>query len=518
MNAQVELFELETAEVVEPVAESKFGLEQLNFVEVLVDQYERQVVALDDHIAAIRNIDSISKYVMETMGAKFAPALEVERLKHLLKVNFWNTVYQRSNISMFLDAEKREEWRYKLHVEKDNKAELPDFTIDNVTATVKAWYADRENMFMDRVDLVFRSLSKSHVTNQPEGFSKKMIFSGGCEMSFSCGMNIKWQTEEKLYDLECIICMLTNRPMPSRSSIYRRHNLALGRKHSFLGDAYQIQVFKSGTIHIWVHESLAIELNTWLAKKYPASIPSKHRVKTKAIKEYQYNYDALTTSEENLMERIIQGYSVSFCNKDDVERFLKFTGCKLEDLDRGNRSSRNDVVSRIALSLLRNGYPNIKDHQFYPTPDSIVLDVAEYLGGRAESAKVLEPSAGTGKLASIFNPENVTCVEVNGFFSEILMERKFADVQNMDFLKFNTSEKFDVIAMNPPYSDKRLESHLEKALTHLDAEGELVLIAPTGKLSKIEEIAQGYTVEIVKSHQNEFEDTTISTSIFSITK
>ena len=513
MNAQVELF-VEDAVPTEPVN----ALEQLNFIEILVDQYKKQKINLSESIKIISDLDSQSKRLMSVMGCVFEPSQKVEELEHLLKVDFWNTVYQRSNIRDFLDAEKRSEWGYKLHVEKSNNADLPDFTLENVTETVKGWYASRESFFMDRVDFVFRSLSKTHVTNQPEGFSKKLIFSHGCEMSFGTGYNIKWETEEKLFDLECLICILTNRPTPIRSANNSKKNLALGMKHSFLGDSYQLQVFKTGTIHIWIHPSIAIDLNIWLSKKYPSAIPSQLRTKTKTFKEYEYKYDALTADDVSVLESIISGYGVWKATNEPMNRFIKFSGCSFEDINKPAREIDKNIT-KLARLVLRNGYPNIKDHQFYPTPKSITNELAEYLGSSISTSemKILEPSAGTGNLAKLFNKEFVTCVEVNSFFVEALKNQGYSDIHNTDFLKFKSKEKFDLIVMNPPYSEKRLDQHLEKALSLLASDGELLLIAPTGKLTSIENIANDYTVNIVKNHTNEFEDTTISTSIFSIT-
>lgn len=514
MNAQVELV-LEDKEIYN----SENALEQLSFVEVLVENYQKRKIKLAETVLMLKQLDSTSKHLMEVLGAEFKPAINLEKLEHLLKVESWNTVFVRSNIVNYLDADKRAEWKSKLYVNKDNVADLPEFTLDNVTETIKGWYADRENMFMDRVDLVFRSLSKKHVTNQPEGFSKKLIFTNGCESNWSNDYNITWQTDEKLYDLECLICMLTNRPLPERSNTYRRQSLSLGMKHSFLGDSYQLQVFKSGTIHIWIQPSIALELNIWLAKKYPSAIPSQHRVKSETFKEYTYHYDCLSSCDVKFLERIISGYGTWDCHKDVIQRFVYFTGCTAEDINKPSREIDLNLI-KLARLVLRNGYPNVKDHQFYPTPKTITEDVAEYLGDRVENTdlKILEPSAGTGKLAQLFTKYQVTCVEVNSFFAESLQYLGFSNVHNTDFMKFKSDEKFDIIAMNPPYSEKRLENHLEKALTLLADEGELILIAPTGKKSKIEVIAQGYTVEEVKKHVNEFEETAISTSIFSITK
>lgn len=169
--------------------------------------------------------------------------------------------------------------------------------------------------------------------------------------------------------------------------------------------------------------------------------------------------------------------------------------------------------------VMRSGYPNIKDHQYYPTPKSIVDTIKDHLGSRIEddSINVLEPSAGSGKLAEIFQTkDNVECVEVSPFFCNILQEKGFKKVQNQDFMKFKTENRYDLIVMNPPYTKKQLEDHLSKALTHLADDGELFLVAPKGKMNAICEIAKSCHVEVLASHQGDFDDTNIETSVYLI--
>lgn len=90
------------------------------------------------------------------------------------------------------------------------------------------------------------------------------------------------------------------------------------------------------------------------------------------------------------------------------------------------------------------------------------------------------------------------------------------EITNADFLKFNTNNKYDFIVMNPPYANKRLESHLTHALTMLGENGELLIVAPTGKEKTIREIAVNKSVNIISNHENVFDDTAIHTSVYSI--
>lgn len=506
---------------VEPQQNMEHGLTQANYVEVLVGQYNKDLENLEKDISALNNLSAKTRNLLHICGTNFRDSTE-GKLKHLLNVDYWNQVYIRSNISDFLDADTKSDWHESLRVSIENKSEHPEFTVENVISTLETWYLDRDKFFADRVDSVFRALSRNHVTNTPEGFSKKMIFSSGCENSFSTGMDITYKTRDRLHDLACCIAKTLKLPNPHRLTNHSTNNLDLGVKHTFYSGFFEVQLFKNGSVHLWVHPSIALDLNLWLAKKYPMAIPTEFRTKTAKIKEFTYTNDFLTKEDFDYVELVrenrawVNGAKFS---QEVRERFAKYVGSTVEKVEeKPAEYTRFSVYSSLCNYLIRNGYPNIKDHQYYPTPNEIIVSIQDYLGDQTtnESISVLEPSAGSGNLANIFNPTVVDCVEVSTLFCEVLKAKGFVEITNKDFLKFNSNKNYDFIVMNPPYANKRLENHLQHALTMLGDNGELILVAPTGKEKTIREIALGKSVNIISKHDDVFADTRIHTSVYSI--
>lgn len=507
---------------VEPQQETQNGLSQANYVEILVENYNNDLAKIEKDISALNDLSATTRNLMNICGTQLSKTTE-GMLKHLLRVDYWNKVYIRSNIAEFLDTDKKESWRETLRVSTENKTEHPEFTVQNVLSTLESWYADRDTFFADRVDSIFRALSRTHVTNSPEGFSKKMIFSLGCENSFSTGMDLTYRTRDRLHDLACCIAKILDLPNPHPLTNHSTNNLDLGVRHSFYSGFFEIQVFKSGTLHLWVHPSIALDLNLWLAKKYPTAIPTQFRTKSAKIKEFVYTNDFLTKDDFDYVNKV-RDNTIWFDGKkfsmEVRERFAKYVGSTVEKVEeKPIERSRYSKYDALCNRLIRNGYPNIKDHQYYPTPNEIVESIQSYLGEQvvSESIKVLEPSAGSGILASVFNANVVDCVEISPLFCEVLKAKGFLEITNGDFLKFNTNKKYDFIVMNPPYANKRLESHLAHALAMLKEDGELIIIAPTGKEKNICEIALNKSVNIISSHDNAFDDTAIHTSVYSIT-
>lgn len=107
--------------------------------------------------------------------------------------------------------------------------------------------------------------------------------------------------------------------------------------------------------------------------------------------------------------------------------------------------------------------------EFYPTPEPLARKLAEDFK-LWEINTILEPSAGKGDLMHGFLKQfgsrdadrvSVFCCEIEPELCEILKSKR-CRVIGSDFLQFNTYQKFDLILMNPPFSDG--DKHLLKAL------------------------------------------------------
>lgn len=122
---------------------------------------------------------------------------------------------------------------------------------------------------------------------------------------------------------------------------------------------------------------------------------------------------------------------------------------------------------------------------FFPTPDAGVRDVMAKVAMRSETKlRVLEPSAGTGNLASAcLSNGMVDCCEIQGHLADDLRRSgKFNRVWCADFLSLTPQDTgfFDRVVMNPPFDRERDIDHVTHAMRFLKPGGQLVSIMSAG--------------------------------------
>lgn len=121
--------------------------------------------------------------------------------------------------------------------------------------------------------------------------------------------------------------------------------------------------------------------------------------------------------------------------------------------------------------------PSSPDTEFYPTPSHLAGQMAALINWR-NVRTVLEPSAGKGDLiecaikcaansAEFFHsrerlPEMFDCIEIDENLRHILTGNGYRVVHD-DFLTLNTQKHYDLILMNPPFSNG--DEHLLKAIS-----------------------------------------------------
>jgi len=114
----------------------------------------------------------------------------------------------------------------------------------------------------------------------------------------------------------------------------------------------------------------------------------------------------------------------------------------------------------------------------FPTPADLadrMVSIGDRPGG-----KWLEPSAGTGRIAQAILDAGHTpdCVELNYNAVKLLQERGFNVVHSGDFLEFHGA--YDVIIMNPPFSNLQDIDHVKHAYSLLNPGGRIVAIMSPG--------------------------------------
>ena len=152
--------------------------------------------------------------------------------------------------------------------------------------------------------------------------------------------------------------------------------------------------------------------------------------------------------------------------KDALVEFLKY---------RGGETKRDPIKeAERALVGQKVGF------DFFPTPPEVAKQMVE-MAGITDGMKVLEPSAGNGNLADAAKAAgaDVDVVEVSSALRNILELKGYNLVAN-DFETFETDEKYDVVLMNPPFSDRKDAEHIQRAWNMLKPGGKLVAIAGEG--------------------------------------
>lgn len=121
--------------------------------------------------------------------------------------------------------------------------------------------------------------------------------------------------------------------------------------------------------------------------------------------------------------------------------------------------------------------------EFYPTPDTLLDKVFEGVDWRRIET-VLEPSAGKGnicdyimKVATEYPYYNrsisIDCIEADSDLQKVLEGKEYRVIHD-DFLTFRTFKQYDLIVMNPPFSNG--SAHLLKALELAKNGGNIICI------------------------------------------
>ena len=82
-----------------------------------------------------------------------------------LKGEFWEKIMEITNVWKIMPAIRRKEWK-----EQIQNNTTPDFTEDNVRATILSLFNSSRKFIAEKIDGVFSNLSDVHVTNCPERF------------------------------------------------------------------------------------------------------------------------------------------------------------------------------------------------------------------------------------------------------------------------------------------------------------------------------------------------------------
>lgn len=560
MNAAVELTLLE--ECAEFFAPAPFDL-----IDSLVSEYNAHRAKIERLAGLMERPDAkrYTRYFVEgnlpddryTLPRKIDDLFTAKGAVAKLNAEYWSKAFNLTDVYDYMPQKRRDKWSKQIRnplgivARKVRNGDpdvmevepLPDFESDTVRGTLISLLNSRGRFFAERVDGIFQSLSRSHVTNRPEGFGKRMIVPG---VVGSFG-SIEWSMAGVISDLRCIIAKFLGREEPPHHSttpileLVRTEN---GQWFDMDGGALRIRIYNGvGTAHMEVHPEVAWRLNGVLASLYPAAIPSQFRERPKRKSKVCVELSDHMLSSAVLNE--LAGLEPALIRTGNVHHMYdrdRMTLCTARIADKHIAAQVGDVLTAIggvqegshwrfsfrpgpvvAEVLCTGSVPDQKTHQFYTTPTELAAQaVALAMEGAEATDTWLEPSAGTGGLVDELSrnvpKEQVTLVEVSELHCKVLESKGYPNLTQGDFLEYAVEcpETFDRILMNPPFSQGRWQAHVEAAARLLKPNGRIIAILPASAKGKtlIESCSHVYSDVLA----NQFAGTSVNVVIVTIEK
>lgn len=477
-----------------------------------------------------------------------------------LTATYWNKALKLTGLDEEMPQERRSQWWRSLNAWRNPRykkgespeLDMPEFSLDNLRATIQSLISRRAEFLAERVDGIFRALSQRHVTNTPEAFQKRMILNG----VFDKFGFLDYQREGYIHDLRLVIAKFMGRDEPSHVSSKQLLMLAKAKSGEWVevdGGSLRIRAYKVGTAHLEIHPDMAIRLNGILSFLYPAAIPEstytrkKRTLNAKNFKEKPLfdkvlpsqvcnflinmeRYYILTPStdlrkkyNQNYIENTLGFYRHHDTSKhllDEVSKVLIALGGTLYTCEKNSRNqywkfdyNPDLIIKEVALS---GCIPDMKSYQFYPTPQPVSEQLIDWLQIQP-SDSCLEPQAGQGGIADLLPKDQTLCVEISPLHCAILREKGHKVVEG-DFLGWNPKTLFNVVACNPPYSEGRWQEHLRHAGTLVEDGGRLGAVLPLSAKQKAAQLLPQFDLEFSEPIDNAFSGTSISVLLLKATR
>lgn len=172
----------------------------------------------------------------------------------------WKYLMDASGLESLMSSSASKKWHKQI-----NEREAPPLTKENIIATFKDLFVQKDEIFEDGVIEAFRSCSWDHKTNQYVKFGKKVIFAhlyGDSHL-------------HKVDDLRRVLYVSDGKPQPDHrhgvwAKFFRDDTIGL-----FEDDYVQVEKFKNGNVHCkFKRPDLTQKLNAILAKHHPNALPA----------------------------------------------------------------------------------------------------------------------------------------------------------------------------------------------------------------------------------------------------
>ena len=510
----------------------------------LLGQYRAQRLQIDQIHAAMwdHGLGSVVSFFIagnsDGRGYRYDPgARDLFRREGAIKAldaHYWDRALKMTDVLDLMPKKRRDEW-----FESIRSMTTPEFDDESVRSTMHDMLASRAQFFAERVDGIFRGLSREHITNRPEGFGKRMILRNVVN-----SYGLSGDDQDYINDLRCIIAKFMGRDEPGWDATRGAVEAARRQPGEWFrldGGALKLRVYMKGTGHLEVHPDMAWRLNAVLASIHPAAIPAQFREPPKRKAKdvpvidkplpfavvsalagmksgYRFQRNENQDKWRREFNRITVHNSLIFEQEHgkhtlaQAEAALFAIGAVKDDQD---RLYRFDYPPSPVLDLIVTSgcIPDQKSHQFYPTPEALVRKAVE-LAEIGLDHQCLEPSAGTGCLVEMMPTARTVCVEISELHCKVLAAKGY-HAECADFLRWRAGS-FNRVVMNPPFDQGRWRAHLEHAASMLRDGGRLVAILPEGARRKAD-LLPGMCLQWHGPYENQFPSTSVSVVILVVT-
>lgn len=225
-------------------------------------------------VAAGNNKSFSSAYLF----SKTAPSLVLEvndpettrvNSKNKSKSSFWFVILEiLPEINTVLSSLNREKF---LDQVMNKPHELPEFSFENIQQKLNVKIKGSSLPLIDLIDDLFLKLNGNFLSNQPEGFSKKIIYKGGLIDKSKPSKHFI----ETLNNLRKVARLLCPSNRQDDVSILNSILLSADKWISIDENSFKIKTLSSDSICIDIHKDLAFKLNIILAIKTPDIIKLK---------------------------------------------------------------------------------------------------------------------------------------------------------------------------------------------------------------------------------------------------
>ena len=230
-----------------------------------VREYEN---TLDTLLTARRILDGVPEAIQRYIGDNHCRGLRTEGgIKTALKSRFWSDLLYHTSLYKLLSEDDKLRMVDQIH-----SGDVPEFTIENVTAYLDAVVGDIGTTYARKVYSAYKSVSRAHKTNDVFGFGKRLIIEGVVD-NLGCA---SYGMDRLLEVLSCAIIAAGSMPNSRMDSALRSaltRESSIGRKIPVEGGAAIVQVFGNGNAHVWLHEEMRAKMNAALAAHMGTALP-----------------------------------------------------------------------------------------------------------------------------------------------------------------------------------------------------------------------------------------------------